>query len=392
MATVEDKIQRIVSRLETNTSLKNLVPGTTMHSLVESSALENMKVENAQELIDMRNSISLAIGSDLDAIGEKVFGVKRRESIAPTISANMKILKFYVASGTFGAINSTKSIVVQAGTILEGATPAGYIRFATEEEITLPYDKSEYFINATLISGPYDIIPASCIIQNDVKTYTDVANKSLLVTNTSVIATGMPSESDDNYRYRITTALPSFVKSNYFGVHETITALPGISDISVNSANGGGGTFSVFVRSISPIADSTLLSDVQKVVYQCVPPWANYNIAGPSYIGLKVSLQVTVTSLSSIANQNQLIQQIITTVSSFINNVPSRAFDIKEIENIVIASNTNITNASLVTATIFRGETFREATIVDLTNVNSRYISISTSDKLVSELVTVSLQ
>lgn len=392
MATVEDKIQRILSRLETNTSLKNLVPGTTMHSLVEATAFENMKVENAQELLDMRNSISLAVGRDLDEIGEKVFGIQRRESIAPTISSNMKLLKFYVSSGTFGTINSGNGIVVQAGTVLEGAIPGGYIKFATKDEITLPYDAAELYISAILISGPYDIIPAGSIAKHDVKTYTDVANGTLLVTNIGVVATGMPAESDDNYRYRITTALKSFAKSNYFGVHEAITALPGISDVSIYSANAGGGTFTVFVKSISPIATQQLLDDVKKVIYQCVPPWASFTVIGPAYIGLKVDILVTVTNLSSISNQNQLKQQIISTVSSFINNVPSRGFDISEIENIVIASNPNITNASLVTASIYRGETFRESTPVDLTDATSRYISISGSDKLISELVTVSLQ
>ena len=395
MATIDDKIQRIIARLEANTSLKNMVPASTMYSLVEASAMENMKVESTQELLDMQRSISRAVGSDLDNIGSSIFGVSRRDSIAPTVTAGMKLIKFYVMSGTFGSINNGQDISVQGGTIVEGATTSGYLKFAISPAITLPASASEFYVDADLISGPYDIIPANSLIKHDCTTYAGLANSSLLVTNPNVIATGMPQESDDNYRYRISTALQSFVKSNYFGIHDLVTGIPGVSDISIFSADNGGGTFTVYVKSISPVMSSQLLSDVQTAIYQNVPPWVNFIVTGPSYVGLKINITVTTSNLSQIGSQDIFKQQIINAISSYVNNIQTSSFDVQDIQGVVIASNPNITNAVLSAVTVYKGETFRASMSIDLTDSVSRYITIAANEEVVIEpiasAITVSL-
>lgn len=396
MATVEDKIQRIIKTLESNTSLKNLVPGTTMHSLVEASAFENMKVETAKELMEVRQSIVLAGGSDLDHIGEKIFGIQRRESISPVISKDMKLLKFYVSSGTFGSINNGEDILVKTGTVIEGAIPDGYLKFATRADTILPRGASEQFISAELIAGPYEVIPANSLVAHSVRNYAGIANNSLKVTNVETVATGMPPEGDDNYRYRISTALKNFVKTNYFGIHEAVTALPGISDVAIYPADNGGGTFTVYVKSINPSASAKLLDDVKKVIYQNVPPWVNFSIIGPSYVGVKLAITATVKNLDSIPNQDNIRQQIVNEVSSYINNIKYASYDIKAVENIVIGSNPSIYSATLTSATIYRGETFRAAKAIDLEDSASRLISLGGNEELIIEpirnAVLVSLQ
>lgn len=397
MATIEDKIQRIINRLELNTSLKSLVPGTTMFSLVEGASYENMKIESAQEVQYLQSSIVTAVGRDLDEIGRRVFGISRRSSIPPTVTSDMKILKLYVNSGSFGGINDGKDIIVQAGTVFEGAIQSGMIKFATKEQITLKKELSEMFISAELILGPHDVIPAGAITTHDITNYTDTFNNSLKVTNISTIATGRPEESDDNYRYRISTALQSFVKTNYFGIHDELTATPGISDVDIASANNGGGTFSVYVKSISPIASAKILDDTKRKIFQNIPPWANVTVTAPFYIGLKVAINVSVYGSSGTLSEQDILKKAISsTVSTFINNVQSRAFSIFEIEDAIVSSNEKIKNATITSASIFKGDTFREETVLDLNNALETYIYLANQEKLVVEpvtnAITVSLQ
>jgi hypothetical protein len=351
-----------------------------------------MKIEAAQDNQEFKNSIANATGVDLDFIGDTFFGIKRRKSVPPVVTSTSKVLKLYTA-GTFGGINSGQSIQIPAGQLIcEGAAQNGYWKFVNTTDITLLAGDKEKFIDASLILGPYDIIPSDSILTHNFADYTDAANNTLKITNIVAVATGRPEETDTNYRYRINNALKSFVKTNYFGLHEATTDIPGVSDVKLFNASNGGGTFTIYAQSVIPSTSPQLLSDIEMMAVQNIPPWVSYNILGPNYIGLRATLAVTILNVGAIQNKSEVEKQISNAISSYINNVPSRSFYIQELANVAKTANPNVTAATVVSASIFTGQDeFRKVRPLNMADELDQYIYINSNEKLIVEPITGSI-
>ena len=90
MATLDDKLSRIVSRMQDRSGLANLVPASKAYQIAQATAYEQMQLENQLDLYAKRNSIINSQGYDLDTIGENFFGIKRKKAVTPFVTTDMK--------------------------------------------------------------------------------------------------------------------------------------------------------------------------------------------------------------------------------------------------------------------------------------------------------------
>lgn len=388
MATYQDKIDRIVGSLTERTSLMNIVPGSMAGQLVQSVAYEQMNLEKILEDDAMANSLLSATGSKLDTIGNSFFGIARRPSISTAVTDSMKALKFYVKTGTFGDINNNLPIIVPQGTIIEGTINSLTIRLRLTSDVTLVATDSEKYISAELVQGPNDILPSGTINRHYHKNYARALNSALLITNSSLIATGRPEETDNNYRYRLANSLSAFTRTNTDGIKETVNSIPGVSYSEVDQSSNGGGTFAIYVQGVSPITSDELILDVEFALSNQIPPWVMYNISKMNYVGLQMTLNLNVRNPSFYVGNTSFITGVQDAVATYINNFSYKQFEVHSILDVIKNYNNDITDVTFSFINKFTGVGLsRSYTTIDFTVDEAPIIFLTSIEKLVVEPV-----
>ncbi|GAG33225.1 unnamed protein product, partial [marine sediment metagenome] len=72
-------------------------------------------------------------------------------------------------------------------------------------------------------------------------------------TNSMPIRSGGDSETDDNYRFRLSQKVVSAVKGNEAAIRRAVLTVPGVIDMALIKRTHGGGTFTIIPRTIDPI-------------------------------------------------------------------------------------------------------------------------------------------
>lgn len=384
MSNIMDKLDRIVSDLETNTGVTKLLPGTKLHQLAQSTAKEQDRVETRISDFTKSQSILYATGIDLDNIGEKVFGIPRLEAVKPFITQSMKALKFYVAIGTFGDINRDSSnvaqnIIIPEGTLIEGYSQGTLYVFRTSSQVELPKNVSEFYIDAEMSRGAYGVVSTNTLTSHSFTDYTQSVNRLLLVTNPVPLASGREGESDDNYRFRLSRSLRAFAKTNFYGVYDAAISVPGVSGIEIVPSSNGGGTLSIYVQGITPITADEVIYDVEQAISAVVPPWTSVAVLKRNYIGLDITFEVT-----SASSSDTTIAKIVSeSVSTFINNFYGSELTIRDIIDVARSSHPDIFNIAIKDLNIYSGDQYR--TINPLGSNLPDSISLVTTEKLIVE-------
>jgi hypothetical protein len=395
MATYKDKLERIITALGKTTGLVNMLPGSKAYQLAESIAYEQMQLEYGVERYAQKHSILEATSGDLDNIGNVFFGVPRLTASTPYVTADMKAIKFYVQSGTFGDINYDasgtsrvgKSIELFEGTLVRGMTATGImVVFRTTQHYVLPANQSEVYVSAELVQGQYDIIQANVLRVHNFTDYSQSSNNLLLVGNPVTIATGRTEESDSSYRFRLASSLKSFPKTTTAGIHETVTNLADVASATIVPSANGGGTFDIFVQGVSPVTSDTVLNNVKAVLTDTVGPWVSYNVLKPYYTGLQISLRVTL--IRTVPDPDAIKLQIIENVTRYINNSYASQFYIRNILAVARQASQDIASVDFIFIREHYGaEGARKYTEIDFAKDPNASVFVGTTEKLIVESI-----
>lgn len=358
MATYTDKLERIKKNIQERTGLSNLVPGSKAFQFIEATSFEAMQLEYKMEEYTRRVSILTATGQDLDNIGNKVVGVSRLGEVVPFVTASMKAVKFYVASGVFGDINKDTAgnpvdIVIPEGVIIEGSLNGSFIKLRVSKQAVLLTTESEAYINAEYIQGSISAIPTGIINSHNFSNYSQAINKRLLVANPVPIGSGREKESDENYRYRIVNNPKAIARTTYQGIYEAAITTSGVSNAFIEQASNGGGTFTVYVQGTTPITADEVVDEVNLKLSDIVGPWVVYNVKKPNYIG--VSLSITVDTFGTLTNPAAVQAKIKALISDQINNFYGTEFFLESILRTAISAHANISAASFDYLHIYSG-------------------------------------
>lgn len=378
--------------------LKNLVPGSKAYQIAESMAYELMMQEADQEEYGKSNSIAISTGSDLDRIGEDFFRVSRLDSIRTYTSSRMKAIKFYVDSGlTFGSINYDSStgtnvpmdITIPEGTTISGTRNGATYRFRVTADTVLSSDDSEAYVPTEIIQGSLSTIPSNTLKTHSFTNYTQNLNRLLKVTNPVPISTGREKEEDEDFRYRIPNALKVFVKTNTPSIYELLTNLPEVSNVYIDEAANGGGTFTVYVQGITPVTEDSLLEDVQSLISDTISPWViSYNITKPNYIGLYMSINITVRESVSAS----FAESIKNSIDTFINNFYGEKFYVNSILSLVNSLSSKVLTSSFNYVRVYTGdEDSRRYTEINFEETPNPVLYINSKEKLIVEQVSNSI-
>ena len=384
MADYFGSLNRLLNSFKEKVGLQNLIPGTKGYQIAESIAYEQTMVENAITEYSTKNSIFTATNSDLDKIGNDIFGIPRLQEEQADITKSMKILKFYVEIGVFGDINRGENglpqdIILPKGVSITGNINGIYYSFTTDSEYILGQNESEKYISAKMVQGDITMIPTNTLINHSFLNYSTAITKLLKVTNPSPISTGRAKETDDNYRYRISNSLRSHLTTTYYGIENALLTVPGVSSVTILNATSGGGTFTVFVQGITPVTSDDVISRCKDTLKTIIPPWVAYNVLKPYYIGIECILNVIVAQKNDTITTN-----VIAAVSDTINNFGGNEFYINTILQQAQLSDSNILDVSFEMCRKHSGaETYR--VYEDIFTSSNPYISLYQLEKLIVE-------
>ena len=331
--------------LSTSTTITRLSAGGIARSLLEAS---NRRLGEAYDTFDLnlaRAFVSASSGQFLDLIGV-LLGVTRDVSSSATTSSQEQVIKFYVASGNFGSINSGNDISLDQGTIVSSLPNGGGISYRLTEQPILSSTQNIGWVAAeAVIPGEDSNVGSSTLVYHNFTGYTDYLNNTLLVSNVYPIANGQNFESDANYRFRIVNRVLEAEAANFTAVRLAILSTAGIADVILIPRYRGIGTFGAILKSITPTVSNTLIDNVQANVNNTQAFGHIAYIRGPREIGLTMKITVQYDSQLPDDQLTAIESDIVSSITDYVNNLDiSEEFILNRMVNQLFSVSQHILN------------------------------------------------
>jgi len=319
--TEEKVLGEILVDMTTNTGLTRAAPGSKLRALSEAVA---KKIGRTYKYIDtniMSAFLSGASDRYLDFFGE-MLGTPRLGTRTASVSAAQRMVKFYVAAGTFGTINGGSSILIPSGTIVSTSSGGAGKRYQVLYNTVLGSAASSAYVSVeSLQDGSAGNVGAGRLIHHDFINYTDYTNQTLLVTNEAEIQTGRDIEGNENYRYRLSSALTASERANFTSVRLAALSVPGVADLVFEKFARGLGTFDIAVKSVAPSATAGLIAAVQEAVDQVAGYGIMAIVKAPEEVGVSMSMTLVLTQAVTDDIASDIISNVQQSVTEYVNNL-----------------------------------------------------------------------
>jgi hypothetical protein len=212
---------------------------------------------------------------------------------------------FYVDSGSFGDLNGGSSFVIPGGTVVStvpydgvimtpGIVEQPVISYTTTEAVECqPAQSFAYVPIRAKIEGTGSSVSRNVINQHDFSGYLVSSQGALKCTNRFAIDSGEDRETDGSYRYRLMQVFESKEQAVLASLRLAALSVPGVSDITSVLCEQGPGSFSFYIKSVTPTTSPELISAVSIAVEQVVGYGIRPFVLSPKKIGLEFVIYVS---------------------------------------------------------------------------------------------------
>jgi uncharacterized phage protein gp47/JayE len=315
-------LNNLLSDITNSTSITFTSPGSRMRVLSQAFSNELSDL-NLQKDIDLVQAfVASARDEYLDYIGE-MLNLPRLTPETAEVSSLNRIVKFYVASGTFGDINGSSSILVPAGVrISTGVGGTTGIVYKVKYDTLLQSTDSEQYIAVEAVSeGSRANIGSNRLKYHNFNGYADSSNTTLLVTNESAISSGQDIEDNENYRYRLSKAIVANEGANETAIRVAVLNTPGVADLVFIQFTRGIGTFDVIIKSIAPITPPNLLVAIDEKLSTTEASGIYSVVRGPKNVGISMKITLKSREVLTASEQSSIIENIQRALTSYLNNL-----------------------------------------------------------------------
>lgn len=301
-----------VARLVENTEITNLSIGSVARSLLE---IINNELSTYYETLDLNMAmgfVSTAEGYFLDLIGE-LLNVTRLEETHATASEIDKNIRFYVLSGFLSDVLTENRI--PAGVQISTADGEIVYVVAADTLFTGGVD-TEVFVSVTADTAgePANVGKNKLIVHN-------MGIDSLFVANNNAIVGGTNTESDSNFKYRITQAVTAAEKANEVAVRLAVLTLPGVADLKIIRYARGIGSFDLIVIPLEGIASDTLIAQAQIVIDETQAVGISGRATKPDIIPVDLEVLVVFDETVTDIEAEKLRNDIQAAIEHYIVNI-----------------------------------------------------------------------
>ena len=307
-------LREFKNNLTRSTGITNFDFDSKSRSIIDALTEESLQARRDSVSAFESLQISTATGRDLDQLGISI-GLER---LQPTFAVSTSVennIMFFTASINFGAINGGLDITIPAGTVIFSAPNnnelGATIQFKTTSETLLSSGDSVGYASVKAVSsGSGSNVGAAVLQQHNFGSYVDAANNTLKVINTYPILTGRDPETDQQYRYRLTTYYSSLLQTNEAKIRLTALQVPGVVDIKLIPGYFGIGTAGVLVLGAENQSTPSLVRDVQYKLVQLKAPGLQVEASAAVEVSFDFELRVKASRSLTDAEQRRVKSDI----------------------------------------------------------------------------------
>jgi len=325
----DDMVSQGLQYLRQYTNINQLSPGSKARLILDAVYKEQLAEHSIIDENITNAFLRWAEGRFLDFFGD-MMNIPRLGATNATADPDSKNFCFYIDGGTFGDLNNGLDFLIPSGTTIsvqdlevETTTYASVLTEVSQTKIE--YDLVQDVLCSSTASVVYGDIRAriegtvSDVARNVLTKHSftgySLSNQSLLkCTNRYSISNGRARESDDAYRYRLMNAFKARERGNRMAVRLAALSVAGVANVTEVNYEQGPGTFSLYVRSLTPTTSPGLLQQVQAVVEQVNAFGTKVFVLAPQPLGLEFSIAVNWkpdTTSSQQATGYALIRRVI---------------------------------------------------------------------------------
>lgn len=305
-------VQDALSYLETNTDITNTGIGGITRSLIE---IINRNVADYYDVLDINMAMSFlstAEGYFLDLIGE-LFNMRRTMASAASITSVDTIQRFYVTTGTLHDLIPTDQI--PSGTTVSSGD--GTIVYTVTADTAFSVSATEVFIpiQAENTGSRYNV-------GKDILTSTDLGVTGVYTTNIRPIVTGADTESDSNYRYRLSNATLAAEKANEIAVRLSALSVDGVADVVMKPYARGIGTYDIIVIPVEGVATASLVGSVQSAIDLVQAYGIKGTAVSPTIVPVDIEIKLVFTPDATEYEKDVIRTDVKTAIEAYIANIP----------------------------------------------------------------------
>ena len=307
-------VSNSLDRLSETTNISQLAPGSKTRFLLDVISEEQEAQHRIFDTNIMQAFIKYANGKFLDFFGDMMNKPRNPATFAQTDDENFM---FYVATGTFGDINSGANITIPAGTTVQTVPYSGSIitpgiesqptiTYKTTQDVTCISTQSFAYVPVkATIEGRGSDVPSNVLNQHNFTNYINSSQNKLKCTNQYAISNGEDRESDDSYRFRLANVFEARSLAVFTAIRLAALSVPGVSDIKEVMCEQGPGTYSIYVKGLTPTTSNRLLKEVGAATNLVTSYGIRPFILAPSPLGTEY---VAAVSWNPRATQQQVAE------------------------------------------------------------------------------------
>lgn len=311
---VQDSLRYLIK----NTDITYFSDGSIAKALVETNSLEISRLQEYVSSTFQNAFLSSASGIYLDMWGETL-GLPRIKDRRASAQIQDGAVRFYTISGTLGSKLPHPTNfglgLIPLGTLV--SNPASTVEFVVTEDVTFPVNAKSVFvpISASGTGTGYNV-------GINQLTVTSLGIAGVLVTNDIAITTGKDTESDNEYRFRLSRAMTSRYGSNLAAIEVAAISNPSVARAEILQYSRGAGTFDVLLVPQGNKVTTTAKENTRKAIEQVAAYGISFNVREPEYVPIKITIQLIYKAGVTDAQKINIKGQVQSSVLSYLASIP----------------------------------------------------------------------
>jgi uncharacterized phage protein gp47/JayE len=365
----DDMVANGLRVLRDYSNINRLSPGAKARLILDSFTDEHY---GQHELFDENMAQAFIRWADeqfLDYFGD-MLNIPRLQATTATALIEDQNFVFYVDGGTFGDLNNGLDFVIPSGTTIttpdfpiEKPTYAtddyrprqNIITYDLVDSVTCSSNRSFVFANIRArIEGVASDIPRNVLSKHNFTSYTLGSSNRLKCSNRYAIANGSNRETDQAYRYRLMNSFKARERANKIAIRLAALSVPGVADVIEVNCEQGPGTFSLYVKSLTPTTSPGLIRRVTDVVNEVCSYGVRSFVLAPNILGLELVIAVQSKSTATASDKANAYAAIRQNIENNLNNIDiGEEVNLEDLASLVTLSHPSIQGIGITKAGSF---------------------------------------
>lgn len=312
--TIEQMRSEAIEALQDGGKITNVSPTSVARQLVDVGIETLSTFFDAVEFHNRMSQLSTATGIFLDLIGQSR-GLVRSEAVPASVSTEDRAIRFFSKDGSTPLKDLLLTGVIPINSLVTSADSE--IVFTVLRTVGVDDEQTEVYVPAVSAEVGADFnVGVNTLVAHDLGVGT------VGVTNDITITSGADSETDSNYRFRISRAIDLAAGATQDAVRLAAFAFPGVAEVILRPFPNGVGSFEVLVVPIANELPAGLLQSIEAVVRNSAAFGTAVTVRLPDRLEVELTVQIDFQPATTPNQRVQLRAQVKNNVLLYIGSIP----------------------------------------------------------------------